>query len=146
MLRDGYFLTHRAGGCAVAAQSTAAGLAVRVGSGRRHRVRRPGAAPLARGASARADHRGDVVVARRPRAHAAGARKDLGRRRSSRSRLTKLAEQADVVFLALPEEAAAAIAPALVDRGVRVIDLSGAFGCATTRRARSGIRRRSWAR
>jgi N-acetyl-gamma-glutamyl-phosphate reductase len=39
----------------------------------------------------------------------------------------KLAEVADVVFLALPEEAAALIAPALVERGVRVIDLSGAF-------------------
>ena len=39
----------------------------------------------------------------------------------------RLAEQADVVFLALPEEAAARIAPALVEQGVRVIDLSGAF-------------------
>jgi N-acetyl-gamma-glutamyl-phosphate reductase len=39
----------------------------------------------------------------------------------------KLAEQSDVVFLALPEEAAAAVAPTLVDRGRRVIDLSGAF-------------------
>jgi N-acetyl-gamma-glutamyl-phosphate reductase len=34
---------------------------------------------------------------------------------------------ADVAFLALPESAAARIAPALVDAGVRVIDLSGAF-------------------
>ena len=34
---------------------------------------------------------------------------------------------ADVVFLALPDAAAAELAPALVDRGVRVIDLSGAF-------------------
>src|SRR6185503_15045954 len=32
-----------------------------------------------------------------------------------------------VVFLALPDTAAAALAPALVDAGVRVIDLSGAF-------------------
>ena len=40
---------------------------------------------------------------------------------------SKLADEADVVFLALPEEAAATIAPGLVDRGVRVIDLSGAF-------------------
>ena len=40
---------------------------------------------------------------------------------------TKLAEQADAVFLALPEEAAASIAPTLIDKGVRVIDLSGAF-------------------
>jgi N-acetyl-gamma-glutamyl-phosphate reductase len=38
-----------------------------------------------------------------------------------------LARDADVVFLALPDSAAAAIAPALVDAGVRVIDLSGAF-------------------
>lgn len=34
---------------------------------------------------------------------------------------------ADVAFLALPESASAKIAPALVARGVRVIDLSGAF-------------------
>src|SRR5438105_10904248 len=34
---------------------------------------------------------------------------------------------ADVVFLALPDKAAAELAPALVDAGVRVIDLSGAF-------------------
>lgn len=39
----------------------------------------------------------------------------------------RLAEEADVVFLALPEEAAATVAPVLVARGVRVIDLSGAF-------------------
>jgi len=38
-----------------------------------------------------------------------------------------LAREADVVFLALPDSAAAEIAPALVDAGVRVIDLSGAF-------------------
>src|SRR5881394_3433659 len=38
-----------------------------------------------------------------------------------------LAADADVVFLALPDSAAAEIAPALVDAGVRVIDLSGAF-------------------
>jgi N-acetyl-gamma-glutamyl-phosphate reductase len=38
-----------------------------------------------------------------------------------------LAAQSDVVFLALPEEAAATIAPGLVARGIRVIDLSGAF-------------------
>ncbi|HKY20546.1 MAG TPA: N-acetyl-gamma-glutamyl-phosphate reductase [Vicinamibacterales bacterium] len=40
---------------------------------------------------------------------------------------SKLADEADVVFLALPEEAAATIAPTLVEHGVRVIDLSGAF-------------------
>jgi N-acetyl-gamma-glutamyl-phosphate reductase len=34
---------------------------------------------------------------------------------------------AEVVFLALPEAAAARVAPPLLDRGVRVIDLSGAF-------------------
>lgn len=39
----------------------------------------------------------------------------------------RLSGQADVVFLALPEEAAASVAPGLVDRGARVIDLSGAF-------------------
>jgi N-acetyl-gamma-glutamyl-phosphate reductase len=38
-----------------------------------------------------------------------------------------LASDADVVFLALPDSAAAELAPALVDAGVRVIDLSGAF-------------------
>src|SRR5438046_4661315 len=38
-----------------------------------------------------------------------------------------LAQDADVVFLALPDGAAAELAPALVDAGVRVIDLSGAF-------------------
>src|SRR5262249_36646991 len=34
---------------------------------------------------------------------------------------------AEVVFLALPDSAAAEFAPALVDAGVRVVDLSGAF-------------------
>jgi N-acetyl-gamma-glutamyl-phosphate reductase len=38
-----------------------------------------------------------------------------------------LAREADIVFLALPDSAAAELAPALVDKGVRVIDLSGAF-------------------
>ncbi len=38
-----------------------------------------------------------------------------------------LARDADVVFLALPDAAAAALAPDLIDGGVRVIDLSGAF-------------------
>src|SRR5476649_2048698 len=41
--------------------------------------------------------------------------------------LRPLAREADVVFLALPDAAAAELAPALVDAGVRVIDLSGAF-------------------
>ena len=38
-----------------------------------------------------------------------------------------LAANADVVFLALPDSAAAEVAPALVRQGVRVVDLSGAF-------------------
>ena len=38
-----------------------------------------------------------------------------------------LADEADVVFLALPDAAAADIAPRLVAAGARVIDLSGAF-------------------
>jgi len=38
-----------------------------------------------------------------------------------------LAADADVVFLALPDAAAAELGPSLVDAGVRVIDLSGAF-------------------
>jgi N-acetyl-gamma-glutamyl-phosphate reductase len=39
----------------------------------------------------------------------------------------RLATEADVVFLALPEAASAELAPVLVGRGRRVIDLSGAF-------------------
>jgi N-acetyl-gamma-glutamyl-phosphate reductase len=50
----------------------------------------------------------------------------------------KLAEQSDVVFLALPEEVAATIAPGLVGRGIRVIDLSGAF------RLRDEAARQKW--
>ena len=38
-----------------------------------------------------------------------------------------LAEGTDAVFLALPEHAAAEVAPALLARGKRVFDLSGAF-------------------
>jgi N-acetyl-gamma-glutamyl-phosphate reductase len=38
-----------------------------------------------------------------------------------------LASLADLVFLALPDKAAADVAPSLVEAGVRVIDLSGAF-------------------
>jgi N-acetyl-gamma-glutamyl-phosphate reductase len=38
-----------------------------------------------------------------------------------------LARESDLVFLALPDKAAAEFAPRLVDAGVRVIDLSGAF-------------------
>jgi N-acetyl-gamma-glutamyl-phosphate reductase len=50
----------------------------------------------------------------------------------------KLAQQSDVVFLALPEEAAATIAPGLLERGIRVIDLSGAF------RLRDATARERW--
>jgi N-acetyl-gamma-glutamyl-phosphate reductase len=38
-----------------------------------------------------------------------------------------LKREADLVFLALPDSAAAELAPALVAAGVRVVDLSGAF-------------------
>ena len=41
--------------------------------------------------------------------------------------IDRLAADADIVFLALPEAAAADVGTALVQRGVRVIDLSGAF-------------------
>jgi len=50
----------------------------------------------------------------------------------------RLASQSDVVFLALPEAASAELAPKLLDRGVRVIDLSGAF------RIRSATDRQRW--
>jgi N-acetyl-gamma-glutamyl-phosphate reductase len=50
----------------------------------------------------------------------------------------KLARESDVVFLALPEEAAATVAPALVQSGIRVIDLSGAF------RLRDAAARQKW--
>jgi N-acetyl-gamma-glutamyl-phosphate reductase len=39
----------------------------------------------------------------------------------------RLATDTDVTFLAVPEQAAAELAPPLVEAGVRVIDLSGAF-------------------
>lgn len=41
--------------------------------------------------------------------------------------VASLAAASDVVFLALPEAASAEIAPALLDAGCRVVDLSGAF-------------------
>src|SRR3954470_21354919 len=41
--------------------------------------------------------------------------------------IDRLVADAEVVFLALPEAASAELAPQLVARGVRVIDLSGAF-------------------
>jgi N-acetyl-gamma-glutamyl-phosphate reductase len=49
-----------------------------------------------------------------------------------------LARDAELVFLALPDSAAAELAPALVDAGVRVIDLSGAF------RLREADKRARW--
>jgi N-acetyl-gamma-glutamyl-phosphate reductase len=52
--------------------------------------------------------------------------------------LDVLATQCDVVFLGLPEKAAADIGMTLVGRGVRVIDLSGAF------RLRDDTNRRQW--
>jgi N-acetyl-gamma-glutamyl-phosphate reductase len=39
----------------------------------------------------------------------------------------RLVSEADVIFLALPEAASAELAPTLLARGARVIDLSGAF-------------------
>jgi N-acetyl-gamma-glutamyl-phosphate reductase len=49
-----------------------------------------------------------------------------------------LAQDAEVVFLALPDKAAAELAPMLVDAGVQVIDLSGAF------RLRDDAQRARW--
>jgi len=50
----------------------------------------------------------------------------------------QLVASADVVFLALPEAASAELAPKLLERGVRVIDLSGAF------RIRAETDRQKW--
>ena len=50
----------------------------------------------------------------------------------------RLAEETDVVFLALPDTVSAALAPALTARGTRVFDLSGAF------RIRDVELRRKW--
>src|SRR5436190_22105 len=52
--------------------------------------------------------------------------------------LDALADDTDAVFLALPEHAAAEVAPALIARGKRVFDLSGAF------RLRDADLRRRW--
>ena len=41
--------------------------------------------------------------------------------------IPRLAKHTDVTFLALPEKAAADVAPPLLEAGVKVIDLSGAF-------------------
>jgi N-acetyl-gamma-glutamyl-phosphate reductase len=50
----------------------------------------------------------------------------------------RLVADADIVFLALPEAASAELAPTLVERGRRVIDLSGAF------RIRDAAARTKW--
>jgi len=50
----------------------------------------------------------------------------------------QLVAAADIVFLALPEAASADLAPKLLERGVRVIDLSGAF------RIRADADRQKW--
>jgi N-acetyl-gamma-glutamyl-phosphate reductase len=50
----------------------------------------------------------------------------------------RLVASADIVFLALPEIASAELAPTLLERGARVIDLSGAF------RIRSDADRQRW--
>lgn len=52
--------------------------------------------------------------------------------------LTQLSERAEVVFLALPEEAAAEVAPQLLECGLRIVDLSGAF------RLREAAQREKW--
>src|SRR5262249_12945054 len=49
-----------------------------------------------------------------------------------------LTRDADLVFLALPDAAASELAPKLVERGTRVIDLSGAF------RLRDASARATW--
>ena len=50
----------------------------------------------------------------------------------------RLAKEMNLVFLAVPEKAAAELAPPLVEAGVRVIDLSGAF------RIRDAEARHTW--
>ena len=70
-----------------------------------------------------------------PAAAAAGA--GLGRRRRAAEHRTAR-QRVDLVFLAVPEKAAAELAPPLVEAGVRVIDLSGAF------RIRDGAARSRW--
>src|SRR6188768_51265 len=52
--------------------------------------------------------------------------------------IDRLVADADIVFLALPEAASAELAPQLVERGVKVIDLSGAF------RIRDAAQRQRW--
>jgi N-acetyl-gamma-glutamyl-phosphate reductase len=52
--------------------------------------------------------------------------------------IDRLSSSADIVFLALPEAASAEVAPKLLERGTRVIDLSGAF------RIRDAADRQRW--
>jgi N-acetyl-gamma-glutamyl-phosphate reductase len=52
--------------------------------------------------------------------------------------IERLVRDADIVMLALPESASAELAPQLLSRGVRVIDLSGAF------RIRADADRQRW--
>ena len=105
---------------------------------RRHRLHRPGAAaPAVAPSGGRADG-GDVVGPDRRRAPAAGAGASVERRDRAARRPRRSPREADVVFLALPDAAAAELAPALVDAGVRVIDLSGAF------RLRDDAARAAW--
>src|SRR5512134_2773434 len=52
--------------------------------------------------------------------------------------IDRLVNEADAIFLALPEAASAELAPKLLERGARVIDLSGAF------RIRNGADRQRW--
>jgi N-acetyl-gamma-glutamyl-phosphate reductase len=52
--------------------------------------------------------------------------------------VARLTADAEVVFLALPEAASAGLAPTLLEQGVRVVDLSGAF------RIRADADRQRW--
>lgn len=91
------------------------------------------------------------LLARHPRAHLAAAMGSPGAPPRSVPALKRLwdapvngldidalADASDAVFLALPDHAAAEIAPPLVARGKRVFDLSGAF------RLRDAELRRKW--
>ena len=86
---------------------------------RRHRLHRPGAAAPALAPSVRRARRGDVV-GRRPARRRGDCRRWRGCGTASITPLSAetLAADADVVFLALPDSAAAELAPALVDAGV----------------------------
>ena len=99
---------------------------------------------LARHPARRADGRDVVGPPSASARRAAGARARVGRPIAPLVAPTTLARDADVVFLALPDGAAAELAPALVDAGVRVIDLSGAFRLRDAAvRGRGGIRKRT---